>query len=72
MGSIGHELHHAIEVLSDDRVTTNLAVVHFFRTEGRVTNGTFETGAAIKAGIAVRAEVREALRMERLDARQGR
>ena len=72
MGSIGHELHHATEVLSDRRVTSNLAVVQFFRTEGRVTNGTFETGAAVDAGFAVRAEVREALRTGRLDEGGGR
>ena len=72
MGSIGHELHHATEVLSDRRVTSNLAVVQFFRTEGTVTNGTFETGAAVKAGFAVRAELREALRTERLEVGRGR
>jgi hypothetical protein len=72
MGSIGHELHHSIEVLSDRRVTSNLAVVQFFRTEGKVTNGTFETGAAINAGFAVRAEVREALRTEPYKVGRGR
>jgi len=72
MGSIGHELHHATEVLSDRRVTSNLAVVQFFRTEGKVTNGSLETGAAIKAGFAVRAEVREALRTDRLEVGRGR
>jgi len=64
MGSIGHELHHSIEVLSDPRITSSDAMVRLFTNEGRVVNGTFETDAAINTGSAVRLEVLEALRAE--------
>ncbi len=64
MGSIGHELHHAIEVLSDPRITSSHAMVRLFTNEGRVVNGTFETNAAVDTGSAVRVEVLEALRAE--------
>jgi hypothetical protein len=59
MGSIGHELQHAIEVLSDRTVTSSFALYFFFLKMGsRSQSGTFETRAAVEAGEAVRAEVR--------------
>ena len=64
MGSIGHELYHAIEVLSDPRITSSHAMVQLFTNEGRVVNGTFETNAAVDTGSAVRVEVLEVLRAE--------
>jgi hypothetical protein len=64
MGSIGHELHHAIEVLSDPRIKSRDAMVRLFTNEGSVVNGTFETYAAVDKGSAVRLEVLEALRVE--------
>ena len=64
MGSIGHELHHAIEVLSDPRITSSHDMVRLFTNEGRMVNGTFETNAAVDTGSAVRFEVLEALRAE--------
>lgn len=58
IGSIGHELWHAIEVLSDPSVTSNAAIVFFFK---QFTDSTrFETPAAKKAGDAVFDEVRAA------------
>jgi hypothetical protein len=60
MGSIGHELQHAIEVLSDRTVTSGFAMYYFYLGEGSHSIGlAFETDAAIEAGEAVRAEVRE-------------
>jgi len=64
MGSIGHELHHAIEVLSDPRITSSHAMVQLFTNEGTVVNGTFETNAAVDTGSAVRVEVLEVIRAE--------
>ncbi len=59
MGSIGHELQHAIEVLSDRTVTNGLAMYFFYLKKGsRSRTGTFETRAAVEAGEAVRTEVR--------------
>jgi hypothetical protein len=58
MGSIGHELQHAIEVLSNSKVTTTRALYFFYERNGIRRGNTFETAAAIQAGHAVRAEVR--------------
>jgi hypothetical protein len=58
IGLIGHELWHAIEVLSDPSVTTNAAIVFFFK---QFTNSMrFETAGATKVGDAVFDEVRAA------------
>jgi hypothetical protein len=57
IGSIAHELRHAIEVLSNPDVTSNFAMDLFFKREGRRVLGAFETDAAIEAGNKVRAEV---------------
>jgi hypothetical protein len=60
MGSIGHELQHAIEILSDPHVTSGAAAYLFFdRIAGQRTGqdkGTFETAAADRAGVDVRDE----------------
>ena len=59
MGSIGHELQHAIEVLSDRTVTSGFALYFFYLKKGSYSQtGAFETRAAVEAGEAVRAEVR--------------
>jgi hypothetical protein len=59
MGSIGHELRHAVEVLDNPAVTSNAALYFFYARVGRTgTTGAFETEAAVQAGHAVRAEVR--------------
>jgi hypothetical protein len=61
MESIGHELRHAVEVLSDPSVRSNAAIYFFYtRAETTFANGRFETEAAIAAGDAVRAEARHA------------
>ena len=63
IGSIGHELWHAIEILSDPSVTTNAAIVFFFK---QFTAGIrFETAEATKVGIAVFDEVRAARKRNR-------
>jgi hypothetical protein len=58
MGSIGHELRHALEVLSDPGVTSNSAMYLFYLREGRQLATGFETVAAMLAGDSVRAEAR--------------
>jgi hypothetical protein len=61
MGSIGHELQHAIEALSESGVRTNALMHAFFeRVSGSPSASgqlQFETDAAVKAGDAVRAEL---------------
>ena len=59
MGSIGHELRHAIEVL-ENRSLVDTATVYLFYAQGGSggSNGQpFETRAAIEAGFAVRNEI---------------
>ena len=59
MGSIGHELRHAIEVLNDRSVRTTIDMNNFYDREASMRGiGTFETYAAIAAGDAVRKELR--------------
>jgi hypothetical protein len=60
MASIGHELRHAVEVLSNPRVTNYSTMFFFYQREGIAGfSGAFETQAAVEAGDAVGAEVRE-------------
>jgi hypothetical protein len=58
MGSIGHELYHALEVLSEPNVKSSGAIYLFFKSFGEPSGDRFETPAAIKAGDAVRREAR--------------
>ncbi len=60
MGSIGHELQHALEVLSHVSIRSDSAMTLLYKKEGSKEGDHFETEAAIKAGNAVRAELREA------------
>jgi hypothetical protein len=60
MAQIGHELQHAIEILSDSHVTDGVGA--YFLLEriaptGPISDrGTFETAAATRAGLDVRRE----------------
>jgi hypothetical protein len=61
VASIGHELQHAIEILSNPGVRSTAAMYIFYsRFAERVGTGrgAFETTAATKAGNAVREEIR--------------
>ena len=57
MESIGHELRHAIEVLSDPTNTSDAAVFFFYHRAAIREKGVFETDAAVAAGAAVRREI---------------
>jgi hypothetical protein len=59
IGSIGHELHHAVEVLSHRQVTTDSGIASLYHRIGSVRGRSIETEAAIKAGDAVRKELRQ-------------
>ena len=65
MGSIGHELQHALEVLSHSSIRSGSAMTLLYKKEGSKEGGHFETDAAIKAGNAVRAEMRASAAAER-------
>jgi hypothetical protein len=62
MGSMGHELQHAIEALSELGVRTNALMYAFFERLAGSPSASgqlqFETDSAVKAGDAVSAEVR--------------
>lgn len=62
LGAIGHELQHALEVLSDPTVRTGPAVERLYRTRGMQVNGAFETYEAMDVGHAVRKELVRARR----------
>jgi len=57
MATIGHELRHAIEVLSEPSVRTAAAAYNFYSREAATARDAFETPAAIRAGIAVADEL---------------
>jgi hypothetical protein len=56
--SIGHELQHVLEALSDPHVTNNYKIHYFFDRIGATGSGRFETQAAIQAGQDVEDELR--------------
>ena len=60
MAFIGHELQHAIEILSNPHVRNTEDLYLFYSRFGTRGNGglDFETTAAIKTGNAVREEIR--------------
>ena len=60
IASIGHELRHAIEVLSDPGVTNYAGMYFFYKSNpdhGGFSSPAFETKAAIEAGEAVADEI---------------
>ncbi len=61
MGSIGHELQHAVEVLSHHNIRSGGAMTSLYLlNSGCHCGDRFETYAAIVAGNAVRTELRDA------------
>jgi hypothetical protein len=63
MASIGHELRHAVEVLSDPEVRDGLGLYFLYKSKrergtSSATASAFETAAAIQAGQAVADEIR--------------
>jgi hypothetical protein len=58
MGSVAHELQHAVEVLSNSAITSTIAMQTYYMLEARRINQVFETEAAVRTGNTVRAEVR--------------
>ncbi len=54
--AVGHELQHAVEVLHDRRIRSDLQIYGFFDLLGRAASGRFETDDAVEAGFAVARE----------------
>ena len=56
--SIGHELHHALEVLSNPKVIDNESLAHFYLRTGPTGDDIrLETEAAVRAGFLVEDEL---------------
>jgi hypothetical protein len=53
MAAIGHELRHAVEVLSDRTVASDRAIYAFYQREGSFFGNRFETAAAVQTGSQV-------------------
>ena len=58
MGSIGHELQHAIEALSQRSITDGDKLYNFFKRIAPTDDTRFETAAAERAGDDIRHELR--------------
>ena len=57
VASIGHELQHAIEVLSNPNIRDRFGMFRLFDLNGRTSYGTHETDAALQVGMAIEREV---------------
>ena len=57
IATIGHELQHAIELLTEPGVRTMAAAYNFYLREAPTSRDAFETTAAVRAGIAVAADL---------------
>jgi len=53
---IGHELQHAIELLRNPGIRSDIQAYNFFFNVGRTSASRFETEAAMQAGIAIASE----------------
>ena len=58
MGSLGHELQHAVEVLREPAVTNGVTMFNFLKRMAPTDGNRFETTAAVNAGNAVIDELR--------------
>ena len=58
MATLGHELRHAIELLTEPAVRTTAAAYLYYLREAPTSRDAFETTAAIRAGLAVERELR--------------
>jgi hypothetical protein len=58
MASMGHELQHAVEALSESGITDGPRLYSFFQRFAPTEGDRFETTEAIHVGDAVRNELR--------------
>jgi len=57
MATIGHELRHALEILTEPTVRTTQQAYLYYAREAATSRDAFETRAAIQAGLAVEQEL---------------
>ncbi len=60
VSTLGHELRHAVELLSEPSIGTTAAAYNYYVREAPTARDAFETGAAIRAGTQVESEFRRA------------
>ena len=65
MWFIGHELQHAVEVLSNRQIRSSSEMILLYKEMCNACGPRFETEAAIAAGVAVRAELLESAAAKR-------
>jgi hypothetical protein len=65
MGSIGHELRHALEVLDDPSVRTTAAIERFYMRQLAAGSYIVETAAATAAGVDVLREIHQSRTQEK-------
>lgn len=65
IGSIGHELHHALEILRDPEITTSAAMFFHFFGRSSFSPNRFETDGAVEAGERIEDELRDQTRVLR-------
>ena len=58
IGSIGHELHHALEILQHPQITTSAAMFFHYFGRSSFSPNRFETQGALDAGHRIEDEVR--------------
>ena len=72
IGAIGHELHHALEVLREPGITTSQGMFfHFFGSSSSATRR-FETKAAVEAGLQIERELRSVAIVEPVEKQNPR
>jgi len=59
IGSIGHELYHALEILQDPTITTSAAMFFHYFGRSSFRPNRFETEGAIQAGLRIEDELRD-------------
>jgi hypothetical protein len=57
MATIGHELRHALEILTEPSVRTTQQAYLFYAREAPTSRDVFETRAAVLTGLAVEREI---------------
>jgi hypothetical protein len=63
--ALGHELHHATEVLHEPAITTGFSMFHFYKSFGSWSGDAFETAGAVHAGEAIQRELAVSRRAHR-------
>ena len=67
IASVGHELRHAVEILSDPTIASGVDAYNFYQRVAPTGHNRFETDAAIQAGLDVHAELKASMKRGRAE-----